>query len=46
VRSIGISLFFFISGLLQMWQKIIPTESTYGEDKKVFPKFIWQMPVL
>jgi hypothetical protein len=26
-----------------MWQKIISTESTYGEDKKVFPNFIWQM---
>jgi hypothetical protein len=29
-----------------MWQKIIPTESTYGEDKKLFPKFIWQMSFL
>jgi hypothetical protein len=29
-----------------MWQKIIPTESTYGEDKKMFPKLIWQMPFL
>jgi hypothetical protein len=25
-----------------MCQKIIPTESTYGKDKNVFPKFIWQ----
>jgi hypothetical protein len=38
--------FFFLSGLLRMWQNIIPTESIYIEDKKVFPKFIWQMPFL
>jgi hypothetical protein len=29
-----------------MCQKIIPTESTYGEDKTVFPNFIWQMSFL
>jgi hypothetical protein len=29
-----------------MWQKIITTESTYGKDKKMFPKCIWQMPFL
>jgi hypothetical protein len=44
--SLFATTFFFISRLLQMWQKIIPTKSTYGENLKMFPKFIWQMSFL